>query len=387
MHFQMHLSPGLVRSDRPEGHVLSCFDSASTQTLPTVCVQGSGISVQSPTLRAGPVAPCLYEGCGGGHCSAQGTGRSHSQLPQRLAHSGQLAGAVVRTQGHGVSSVGSSGQLGQEQTSPRAEDLLSWYGTGLGRPDSVPHRGARPVSVELPEYAQAQYSGPTETFSEAPGTYGIRSCSHATRIASHEAASALAPRPGPEMGVAEWYVLCPHDTELPSHPHSVVRPLVPASRSSPRTSVQACCGVHRCFCHWVGSHVQQACSFGSVDGASTALAYQLPQVASSTSCTGLLQGAVDRQARTGPLGQHCNRCVHQPSGWSTLTSHFATRLPSLAIESEASEVASCHSRPRSAQLCSQRALTAASASRRMETPSPGGPADLAALRGCTGSIP
>ncbi len=40
-----------------------------------------------------------------------------------------------------------------------------------------------------------------------------------------------------------------------------------------------------------GGHVQRACSVGSVDGASAALAHQLPPVASSTSCAGLPQGA------------------------------------------------------------------------------------------------
>ncbi|KAI2662153.1 DNA mismatch repair protein MutS [Labeo rohita] len=36
-HANMHSSPGLVRSHRPEGRVLSRLDPASTQTLPTVC--------------------------------------------------------------------------------------------------------------------------------------------------------------------------------------------------------------------------------------------------------------------------------------------------------------------------------------------------------------
>ncbi len=62
---------------------------------------------------------------------------------------------------------------------PCAEDLFSRYGVGLGQPDSVTQRGVRPVSVELPEFVQRQDSGPTETFSEAPGAYGICSRSNA----------------------------------------------------------------------------------------------------------------------------------------------------------------------------------------------------------------
>ncbi len=49
--------PRLVCSDRPEGRVLSCLDSSSTQAVSALCVRGSSISVQGPTLRAGPVSP------------------------------------------------------------------------------------------------------------------------------------------------------------------------------------------------------------------------------------------------------------------------------------------------------------------------------------------
>ncbi len=55
------------------------------------------------------------------------------------------------------------------------------------------------------------------------------------------------------------------------------------------------------------------------------------------------QETLTRRARTGPYGQHCDRCVHQPSRWSTLPSHVATRPPPPPLESEASEVASRHS--------------------------------------------
>ncbi len=56
-HDQMHTAPGLVCSDRPEGCLLSCFDPSATQTVPTVCVRGSGMAVQGPPLRALPVPP------------------------------------------------------------------------------------------------------------------------------------------------------------------------------------------------------------------------------------------------------------------------------------------------------------------------------------------
>ncbi len=87
------------------------------------------------------------------------------------------------------------------------------------------------------------------------------------------------------------------------------------------------------------------------------------------------QETLTRRARTGPYGQHCDRCVHQPTRWSTLPLHVATRPPPPPLESEASEVASRHSYSGLAQPDSRRAVTSC-APRRMETPSPDGPADL-----------
>ncbi|CAM4449373.1 unnamed protein product [Leuciscus chuanchicus] len=93
----------------------------------------------------------------------------------------------VQAKGAPVSQpVVSSGPLGKVQTRPRAEDLFSQYGAGLGPPDGTPHRGTCLVSAELLEYCQELNSGPTETFSEAPGAFGIRSHSNAAGFASYE---------------------------------------------------------------------------------------------------------------------------------------------------------------------------------------------------------
>ncbi len=88
--------------------------------------------------------------------------------------------------------------------------------------------------------------------------------------------------------------------------------------------------------------------------------------------------AATREGCTGLYGQHCDRCVHQPT-MSMLPSHVATRPPSPPLESEASEVASCRSCPRRAQSCSRQALTSARPSGRMATPPRGTPADLETL--------
>ncbi len=386
-HLSMRPSPRLVCSNRPEGRLLPCLDPPSTQTVSPLCVRGASIPVQGPSLRAIPVASCLHQGCRSRPCTVKGSRHSYPQLPRRLAHSGPVSSTVVRTQGYGAQSpqpVGTSGQPRKEQTLPCAEDLFSRHGVGLGQPHSTSLGGACSVNAEMPGVSSAQEGGSTETFSEAPGAYGILSRYHAARIASYETASALASRPSPEMGMAPRHVPGLTHPVLPSHLQPVVGPCFSSGRSSPRASIQACCCFNRRLCHGLGGHVQRARSRRALDRAPAAVAYQLPRVAGSMACSAPLQNAATREAHTGPLGQHCDRCVHQPPRRSTLPSHVATRPPSPPLESEASEVASRRSCPRRAQSCSRRALTSARPSGRMATPPRGTPADLEALRGRSG---
>ncbi len=131
-------------------------------------------------------------------------------LPFGLSLSPHVFTKVVegRSQGLGASApqpVGASGQLGKEQALPCAENLFSRCGVRLGEYDGTPHRGMCPSSAELLEFLQRQECGTTETVSETTGAYGIRSCSHAARIASYETTSALATLPGPEVGMAPRY--------------------------------------------------------------------------------------------------------------------------------------------------------------------------------------
>ncbi len=350
-HLSMRPSLRLVCSNRPEGRLLPCLDLPSTQTVSPLCVRGASIPVQGPSLRAIPVASCLHQGRRSSPCTIKGSRHSYPQLPRRLAHSGPVSSTVVRTQGYGAQSpqpVGTSGQPGKEQTLPYAEDLFSRHGVGHGQPHSTSLRGACSVNAEMPGVSPAQEGGSTETFSEAPGAYGILSRYHATRIASYETASALASRPGPEMGMAPRHIPGLTHPVLLSHLQPLVGPCVSSGRSAPRASIQACCCFNRRLCHGLGGHVQRARSRGALDRAPAAVAYQLPRVAGSMACSAPLQNAATREACTGPLGQHCDRCVHQPPGRSMLPSHVATRPPSPPLESEASEVASRRSCPRRA---------------------------------------
>ncbi len=250
-HYQMHPAPGLVCSDRPEG----CFDPSATRTVPTVCVRRSGIAVQGPPLWALPVSPCVHEGRRRRPYPVTGGGCQDPQLPRRLAYPSPIQRAVGRSQGLGAPApqpVGASGQLGKEQALPCADNLFSRCGVRVGEYDGTPHGGMCPSSAELPEFLQRQECGTTEIVSEAPGAYGIRSCSHAARIASYETTSALATLPGPEVGMAPRYTASRYLPAVSPLPQPLDRPCLSTGRGAPRTSVPAYFCHNRCLQHGLG---------------------------------------------------------------------------------------------------------------------------------------
>ncbi len=129
--------------------------SLNTDRFSALRSEGEHISTR-PSPSAIPVASCLHQVRGGSPCSVKGSRHSRSQ---RLAHTGPVSSAVVRTQGHGAQSpqlVGASGQLGKEQTLPCAEDLISRHGVGLGQPHSTSFIRVCLVDAELPEVFPAQ---------------------------------------------------------------------------------------------------------------------------------------------------------------------------------------------------------------------------------------
>ncbi len=216
-----------------------------------------------------------------------------------------------RSQGLGAPApqpVGASGQLGKEQALPCAENLFSRCGVRLGEYDGMPYGGTCPSSAELPEFLQRQECGTTETVSEAPGAYGIRSCSHAARIASYETTSALATLPGPEVGMAPQYAASSYLPAVSPLPQPLDRPCLSTGRGAPRTSVPAYCCHNRCLQHGAlhaTYYMQWAGSLGALDRAPTALAHQLPGAVGSAFSLATVPATAVGQARASPHGQHC----------------------------------------------------------------------------------
>ncbi len=133
-HLTWKTRTSMCRSFRATGH--SCGLRSKDEHIST-----------GPALRAVPIAPCLHESSLSSPCSLERTGRAHSQLTRRLAHTGSVLGLVMRTQGFGALApqpVGPSGQLGKEQTLADAEDLFSRYGVWIR---SIRQRASRRNSL------------------------------------------------------------------------------------------------------------------------------------------------------------------------------------------------------------------------------------------------
>lgn len=113
---------------------------------------------------------------------------------------------------------------------------------------------------------------------------------------------------------------------------------------------------------------------GLLDRASTAVVYQLPQVACSTLCPTQVSTFAAGKACTDLDGKHIDPSIHRPSMWSTCP-------PSPTLESAVAQVATRHLHSGQVQKRGRCTLMIAHDPGRMETPTLGGPADLRGFRG------
>ncbi len=82
--------------------------------------------------------------------------------------------------------------------------------------------------------------------------------------------------------MAPRYTSSKHHSAVSPLPQPLDGPCLSTGRGAPRTSVLAYC-CHRCLQHGLGRYMQRAGSLGALDGAPTALAYQLPRAVDSAS--------------------------------------------------------------------------------------------------------
>ncbi len=132
---------------------------------------------------------------------------------------------------------GTSGQLGKEQTLPRAEYPFLSLEQHVAHYKSMSLRGSCLIRADLLENTQAQHSSPCQLLSEAPGAYGILSHGHDVGTDSYETASTLASYLSPEIGMALRHISCEHHTRVSSHFQPLEGYFVSTGRSALRTGV------------------------------------------------------------------------------------------------------------------------------------------------------
>ncbi len=312
---------------------------------------GHGSTGSSPS--GSPCPPVSSRSRGGRPCPVTGSGHQDPQLSRAWP----APRTVVRSQGPGASApqpVGASGQLGKEQALPCAENLFSWCGV-----DSVS------MTARLTEERAQSVLNCLSSFrgrTVAPLKLFQRLLGHMASVAAVTPLGLLHMRPLQHWlhsRVPRWGrrgALRVNITQAPSAPG---RTLLSTGRGALRTSVSACCCHNRCLQHGLGRYMQRAGSLGALDGASTALAHQLPRAAGSASSLAAVSATAVRQACVGPYGQHCGCVVHQPDGGYTITPHVTARPPSPPLESHAAQVAERCPYSGGAQSCGRCALTTA----------------------------
>ncbi len=381
-HFWVRPSPRLVCSDRPEGRVLSCLDPPATQAIPEIRVRGSGISVQGPALWAVPVALCLHQSRGGGPCSFERTGCAHPQLPRRLAQTCTVSRAVVRTQGPGAQApqpVGPSGQLGKSKLVPTQR--ISFLGMEL---DSV-NQTAR--------LTQERAQSVLNCLKTLSGRTAVPLKLFQRLLGHMAAAAAIVP-----LGLL-------HMRPLQHWLHGRI-PRWAWKRGTHRVQIAPAC--RKTFSLWsdpsflrAGVPLEQVSRYAVVftdasatgwgatyNGHAVLGVWTGPQLCWHINCLELLAVRLALSRLRGRLqGKDVlvrtdnTATVAYINRQGGLRSRCMSQLapPPPPLESEASEVPSCHPHPRSAQPGSRRAVSS-STTRGVATPSSGGPADLESVR-------
>ncbi len=242
--------------------------------------EGRNIST-SPALRAVPIAPCLHESSRGSPCSLERRGHAHSQLPRRLAHTG--SGSVMRTQALVLSHLSRLGlRVNWEKSKLSPMQRISFLCIELDSVNqtSVNQSIAQSVLNFLNTF-ESRTAAPSSTNSFR-GSWSIWQLQRQSR----------------RWGCSIWDCFNTgfNMAESRGGRSSTARS---GSESLSGTGLQACCGLHGCLRQGLGGHVQQACNVRGLDGSPTALAHQLPRVASSTPGLEPSQEVLTRQARTG----------------------------------------------------------------------------------------
>ncbi len=377
---RMHPSPSSVCSIDLKTRTSMCRSFRATGHSCGLRSKDEHIST-GPALRAVPIAPCLHESSGGSPCSLERQGvRILNYLDDWLI----LAQSQDQLCEHRdwcsrTSASWAFGSTGKRANSCRCRGSLFsvWSLDSVNQTARLTQERAQSVLNCLNTFKNRT----RHHWNSFRGSWGIWRLRRRSRAgaAPYETASTLAPWPSPEVGVAERHAEGPSHSSLPNL-HPVVRPFIPSGRSAPGTGLQARCGLHDASAKGWGATFNGHAVSGVWTGPQLHW-HQLPRVAGSTPGLEPSQETLTRRActvrtdNTRPLRTSTDKVVYAPR-MSQLARHLLLWSRKHLRSLRAIHIRAC-------STGQDRAVTSC-APRRMETPSPDGPADLATFWTRTG---
>ncbi len=252
-----NMPKGLVHVAGSERHVLLHPGSPPSQTILEIRIRRGGISIQGPAVWAIPGSPHFYTMHGCGSLPSATDGNPHTQLPQRLAHSGPVAGGFYIAQDPPPQPLrlsGAQGQLCQEHIFNQSTNFVSGYSFRLGANDSNCLSGASHDNSAPHSLLQGRYRPSAQSFPENAEPYGSGFAGTSVGSASHATHPVLAESEG--SGLASWTPPRNGDSGLCISPGLLEGPLLAKARRDPRHGAQKEGCQDRCFQQGLGSSVR-----------------------------------------------------------------------------------------------------------------------------------
>ncbi len=265
-----------------EKHVLSHPGSPPSQTILEIRIRKGDISIQGPAVWAVPGSPHFYTMHGSGSLPSATDGNPHTQLPERLAHSGPVAGGFDIAQDPPLQPIrlpGPQGQLCQKHTVTQTASFIP--GHSYRADDSICLSGVSHDNSAPRHFLQGRYHPSTRSFPENAGPYVSGFAGTTVGSAAHVTHPVLAEAEGSIRGLASWTPPRNGDLGLCTSPGPLEGPLLAKARGDLRHSTQKEDCHDRLFQQGLGSAVRGQTDLRYLVRRGVGPALQLPRNASS----------------------------------------------------------------------------------------------------------
>ncbi len=257
-----------------------------SQTILEIRLRESGLPVHGPTLWAVSGPPYFYEVHGRGSFPSETDGNPHSQLPQRLAHSGPVRGGTTFTQNphpQPLRAPGAQGQFRQKRTVSQPTSIVPGYSSGLSSHENGDSARTRSGHSETRGHLQERHRSPTQSVSENAGPHGRSIASVTAGPALHAPPSTLVETMGSTQCMASRTPAYQGESGLCDSPDPVEEPTMDEEGRGHGVGPQQESCYDRCLQHRLGGAVRRQTDLRPLVEGGEGLPHQLLGNASSLS--------------------------------------------------------------------------------------------------------